>query len=139
MAGNHERLDLKAFIRVLNQPQLVTLANLTRGLSEWVLVASAVALVALIIAVFYFWNALRKSRAGSSGGSSKDLFCELCEAHELNRLERTLILQLASTYEMPQPAALFIDPWTLEQAAAAPGPEAHRYGALRQRLFGSLE
>jgi hypothetical protein len=139
MAGNPERLDLKASFRVLTQPQLLTLANLSRGRSEWVLIASAVALVALTIAVFYFWNALRKARAGGSGGSSKDLFAELCEAHELNRLERTLILQLASTYEMPQPATLFIDPWTLEQAAAAPGPEAHRYRALRQRLFGSLE
>jgi hypothetical protein len=139
MAGNPERLDLKAFFRVLIQPQLLALANLSRGSSAWVLFASAVALVALTIAVFYFWNALRKARAGGSGGSSRDLFSELCEAHELNRLERTLILQLASTYEMPQPATLFIDPWTLEQAAAAPGPEAHRYGALRQRLFGSLE
>jgi|HubBroStandDraft_6_1064221.scaffolds.fasta_scaffold107807_2 hypothetical protein len=139
MAGKPERLHLKAFVRVLTQPQLLTLANLTRGRSDWVLLVSAVALVGLTIAVFYFWNALRKARTGGSGSSSKDLFVELCAAHELNRLERTLILQLASTYEMPQPAALFIDPWTLEQAAAAPGPEAHRYGALRQRLFGSLE
>lgn len=139
MAGNPKRLDLKAFFRVLIQPQLLALANLSRGSSAWVLLASAVALVALTIAVFHFWNALRKARADGSGGSSRDLFSELCEAHELNRLERTLILQLASTYEMPQPATLFIDPWTLEQAAAAPGPEAHRYGALRQRLFGSLE
>jgi len=139
MAGNPERLHLKAVFRVLTQPQLLTLANLTRGRSDWVLLASAVALVGLTIAVFYFWNALRKARTGGSGSSAKDLFAELCQAHELNRLERTLILQLASTYEMPQPAALFIDPWTLEQAAAAPGPEAHRYGALRQRLFGSLE
>jgi hypothetical protein len=54
-------------------------------------------------------------------------------------LERTLIVQLAATYELPQPAALFVDPWTLEQAAAASGPEAHRYRVLRQKLFGSLE
>jgi hypothetical protein len=127
-----------AFLGIPAQSPSCTLAAASRGRSEWVLIACAVAVVALTIAVFYLWNTLRKTRRGPSG-SSRDLFSELCEAHELNRLERTLIVQLAATYEMPQPAALFVDPWTLEQAAASPGPEAHRYRALRQKLFGTLE
>jgi hypothetical protein len=114
-------------------------ATVVRGHSEWLLGACAVALVAVTIAGFYLWNTLRKSRQGGPGAASKDLFSELCEAHHLNRLERTLIAQLAATYELPQPAAFFVDPWTLQQAAAAPGPEAHRYEALRRKLFGSLE
>ncbi len=110
-----------------------------RERSQWVLVVCAVALVALTIAVIYLWNTLRKARGGGSGDSAKDVFSELCEAHDLNRLERALLLQLASTYEMPQPGVLFIDPWSLEQASSSPSPEAHRYSALRSKLFGSLE
>jgi hypothetical protein len=130
---------VKAFVGVLDQPPSLVLAYFTRSRSEWVLFACAVALVALTIAFSYFWNAWRRTRTGGSSGSAGDLFSELCEVHQLNRLERTLIVQLAATYELPQPAALFVDPWTLEQAAAAPGPEAHRYRVLRQKLFGSLE
>jgi hypothetical protein len=113
-------------------------AAISRVGSQWLLLLSAVALVALTIAALYFWTRLRKPRGGGAGASSEDLFAELCEEHGLNRLERALLLQVASTYELPQPAILFVDPWTLEQAAAAPGPEAHRYGSLRQRLFASL-
>jgi hypothetical protein len=107
--------------------------------SDWVLAACGAALVALVIAALYFWNTLYKTRTGSGAASSKDLFFELCNAHELNRLERTLLEQLAAIYELPQPGVLFLDPWTLEQAAAAPGAEAPRYAALRQKLFGMLE
>jgi hypothetical protein len=117
----------------------VPLAIVRSGRIDWVLIVGAVALVAFAVAALYFWNALRKARIGGFGGSAGDLFSELCETHEMNRLERALILQLAATYEIPQPATLFVDPWSLEQAAAAPGPEAYRYAALRQKLFGSLE
>ena len=113
-------------------------AVIARQGSQWLLLLSAVALVVLTIAALYFWTLLRKPRTGGAGASSEDLFSELCEEHGLNRLERALLLQIANTYELPQPAVLFVDPWTLEQAAAAPGPEAHRYGSLRQRLFASL-
>jgi hypothetical protein len=119
------------------QPSLI-LSVATRPGSEWMLAVCAVSCIALTIAVIYLWNRLRRRRPGGSR-SSQDLFGELCDAHDLNRLERTLIVQLAASYEMPQPAALFVDPWTLEQAAAAPGSDAHRYGSLRQKLFGSLE
>ncbi len=115
------------------------MAVASRERSQWVLVACAVALVALTIAVVYLWNTLRKTRGESSGGSAKDVFAELCDAHDLNRLERALLLQLSSTYEMPQPGVMFVDPWSLEQASSSPSPEAHRYAALRSKLFGSLE
>jgi hypothetical protein len=130
---------LNLFPNLLTPDPPLALAIASRMRSDWLPVVCAVALVALAIAVVYLWNTLRKTRAGGGRGSSDDLFTELCDAHELNRLERTLIVQLAASYEMPQPAALFVDPWTLEQAAAAPGSEAHRYGSLRQKLFGSLE
>jgi hypothetical protein len=116
---------------------LVAVASRER--SQWVLVVCAVALVALTIAVIYLWNTLRKTRGDSEGGSAKDVFSELCDAHDLNRLERALLLQLSSTYEMPQPGVMFVDPWSLEQASSSPSPEAHRYAALRNKLFGSLE
>jgi hypothetical protein len=107
--------------------------------SQWVLVTCAVALVALAVAVYYLWGLLRQARSANPAASAKDLFAELCDVHELNRLERTLIQQLAATYELPQPAAVFVDPWPLEQASAASSPEAHRYRSLRQKLFGSLD
>jgi hypothetical protein len=130
---------VKAFGDLLPQPSAQVLAAASRTGSGWVLFIGAVALVALAVAALYFWNQLRKTKAGGSRRSDQDLFAELCDAHELNKLERSLILQLASTYEVPQPAALFVDPWTLEQAASAPGPDANRFGALRQKLFGTLE
>jgi hypothetical protein len=130
---------VSAFHAMASCPNETFLATVNGGKMDWVLVVGAVALVAFAVAALYFWNALRKTRIAGLGGSAGDLFLELCEAHELNRLERSLILQLAATYEIPQPATLFVDPWSLEQAAAAPGPEANRYAALRQKLFGVLE
>jgi hypothetical protein len=127
---------VSAFLSALAQSSSLAIAD--RGHTPWLLLLCGVALVALTIAGFYLWNTLRRTRQGTVGASSADLFSELCEAHQLNRLERALIMQVASTYELPQPGTLFVDPWTLEQAAAAPGPDAHRYEALRQKLFGSL-
>jgi hypothetical protein len=126
-------------IAVVGQSGSLPSGIVSSGHSEWVLIACALAAVALIVTGLFVRGAMRKARTGDPSSSTQELFSELCDAHELNRLERTLITQLAATYELPQPSVFFVDPWTLEQAAAAPGPDAHRYEALRHKLFGSLE
>jgi hypothetical protein len=130
---------VKTLAASLISPLLPALASGVRERSQWVFAACAAALVALVVAFFYLWNLYRQARSANPAASAKDLFAELCEVHELNRLERTLIQQLAATYELPQPAAIFVDPWPLEQASAASSPDAHRYRSLRQKLFGSLD
>ena len=110
----------------------------TSDVPQHLLMAAAVAVVALAIAVFYLWSSRRKSVGEATDVTPEDLLIELSDSHDLSRAERQLIVQLARTYNVPQPAALFVDPWTLEQAASAADADAPRYRALRQKLFGSL-
>jgi hypothetical protein len=65
------------------------------------------------------------------------LYFELCDTHDLSRAERSLVTQLARNYQLPSSTFLFIDPTLLDRAAAAADPDAPRYEALRQKLFGS--
>ena len=126
--------------------QLITIAASDRGFhyssrdngsSLFLLMLLAGAVVALAIAVLYFWNHLRTSAGGTSDRSIRVLFDDLCESHHLSRADRALLTALAEAFELQQPASLFVDPWSLDQAAAAADPDAPRYRALREKLFGS--
>ena len=110
----------------------------SHGWGQYVMLLAAVAAVALAIGGFYFWNTYRKPRANAEEASPEDLFTELCNAHELSRTEQTLIVQLARTFELPQPAILFVEPWPFDRATEAGDENATRYSMLRQKLFGSL-
>ena len=109
---NRKRSPVSALVGQAPIARSLLLASATRPGSEWVLVCAA-SRVALTIAVIYFGAGSGGPRR-EPGGSSKDVFGELCDAHDLNRLERALLVQLATSYEMPQPGAVrrSLDPGT---------------------------
>jgi hypothetical protein len=110
-----------------------------RGASQYLLLLAAIAAVVLAIVGLYLWNTHRKPRASREESSPEDLLAELCNAHELSRLEQSLITNLARSFELAQPALLFVDPWPFDRAAETADPDASRYRALRQKLFGSVD
>jgi len=133
-------------LSVASFQQMLTIADSDRafqyssrggGPSLFLLMLFAGAAIALAIAGFYFWNRLRASQGGNADGSVQGLFADLCECHHLSRSDRSLLTGLAQAFELTQPAALFVDPWSLDQAAAAADPDAPRYRAIRDKLFGS--
>ncbi len=107
------------------------------GTSQYLLLAAAVAAVVLAIIGFYLWNNTRKARDGrDEEASPEDILAELCRAHELTRAEQSLIALVARNAHLPQPASLFVDPGPLDRAAEVADPDAPRYRAIRQKLFG---
>jgi hypothetical protein len=105
--------------------------------SQYLLLVAAAVAVILAIVGFYFWNASRKPRDGrSEEASPEDVLAELCRVHDLSRAEQALILTVARNERLAQPAAIFIDPQPLDRAAEGVDPDAPRYRALRQKLFG---
>jgi hypothetical protein len=109
------------------------------GASLYLLLLGAVAAVVLASVGYYLWNTSRKSRdARGEEATPEDILAELCRAHELTRAEQSLISLLARNDHLPQPASVFIDPRPLDRAAEAADPDAPRYVALRQKLFGGF-
>jgi hypothetical protein len=109
----------------------------SRGSSQYSLLIIAVAAVVLAGVAYYAWNTYRGPRDARDDASPEDLLGALCVAHELSRPERSLIAHLAQSFELPQPALLFVDPWPFDRAAETADPDAARYRELRQKLFGS--
>jgi hypothetical protein len=92
--------------------------------------------VLLFVVGLRFWKVIQKP--GHSEETAMELlYFELCDTHDLSRAERSLVTQLARNYQLPSSTFLFIDPTLLDRAAAAADPDAPRYEALRQKLFGS--
>jgi len=120
---------------------LLMLADLytgRRGVSPYLLLATGVATVALLTAGLYLWNTLRRPSRGKDEATAESLFAELCKSHRLIESERQLITQVVRAYDLSQPCAIFIDPATLDRAAAAADVDSPRYAHLRQKLFGGL-
>lgn len=65
------------------------------------------------------------------------LFRELCRAHKLNRVSQNLLQQLATTFQLDQPAEIFLQPalFNAEHLPQHLQAEAARLQELRQRLF----
>ena len=68
---------------------------------------------------------------------SHKLFRELSHAHSLNRSSQNLLLQLASTFQLDQPAEIFLQPALFEtdQLPQHLVAEQAKLQELRQKLF----
>jgi hypothetical protein len=108
-------------------------------LSQYMLWIAAIGAVALAVVGFHLWNVSRKSRDRGETASPEDLMAELCKAHELSRIEQTLLMKIARDQQLAQPAALFIDPQPFARAVDEPGVDAHVCRALRVKLFGAFD
>jgi len=106
--------------------------------SQYSVLLAAVAVVVLAIVGFYLWSTYHQPRDNREKESPKDLLAELCNAHALSHAEQSLITNLAQSFDLAQPALLFVDPWPFDRAAETADPDASRYRALRQKLFGSV-
>jgi hypothetical protein len=107
--------------------------------SQYMLWVAAIGAVALAVVGFHLWNLSRKSRDSGETASPEDLVAELCKAHELSRIEQSLLMKIARDQQLAQPAALFIDPQPFDRAVDAPDVDAHACRALRQKLFGVFD
>jgi len=101
---------------------------------------AAVGVVVLAIVSFHVWNLNRRPRdRRGEEATPEDLLAELCKVHELTRLEQTLVVKIARNQQLPQPAAIFIDPEPLDRASYAPDLDTHACRALRHKLFGAVD
>ena len=110
------------------------------GASQYMLLLAAGGAIVLAIVGYYLWNTLVKQRDGRAVDATPgDLLAELCKVHELSRAEQALISAVARTGQLAQPASVFIDPEPFDRAAEGANPDAPRYRALRQKLFGLID
>lgn len=65
----------------------------------------------------------------------KSVFVELCDRHDLNSEERSLLSEAAQAGSVESPALLFVNPALLDALATAQPELADRCQALRERLF----
>ena len=102
-----------------------------------------VSIVTLLVVIVFLWalsRLLNRQEGRRLFNSPKQLFRSLCRAHELSRAQCRLLLQIARSQNVSQPASLFLEPERLDTAARQPQfksqQEAFRH--LRARLFSDL-
>jgi hypothetical protein len=109
-------------------------------LSQYMLWIAVVGAVVLAIVGFRLWSVNRKPRdRRSEEATQEDILSELCRVHQLTRLEQSLVIKIARDQNIPQPAALFIDPDPLDRASDRPDLDPLVCRALRHKLFGAVD
>jgi hypothetical protein len=110
------------------------------GTSQYMLLMAVGGAVVLALVGYYLWNTFHKKRdRRGEDATSGDILAELCRVHELGRAEQALISAVARNERLAQPASVFIDPGPFDRAAEGADPDAPRYGALREKLFGAVD
>jgi hypothetical protein len=104
---------------------------------DWEFIAGVTLGLAIAAAVAFWLTHLGLAYVERRRHSPLRLFHELCHAHGLNRMEVQVLLQLARTRQLAQPAAVFLDPNHLDarRLHGSLKPQAAEVAALRQRLF----
>jgi len=92
--------------------------------------------LAVIIAGWLLTRVARHERKRRTN-SPKALFQELCQAHQLDRQSRNLLIRLAKHQNLSHPASLFIDPrrFAPGQLPGLPPAQLRRLESLRAQLF----
>lgn len=80
-----------------------------------------------------------KERSGSYR-SPRELFRAMCRAHGLDGTQRRLLLRLARSRQMPQPAALFLQPESFAASTLSPelAGQTQAIQSLCATIFGDL-
>lgn len=102
--------------------------------------SNVVLVAAIILAVgFAIWLAIRCATDGERRGyrSPRQLFRELCQAHQLDRHSRVLLARLAAAHRIA-PAVLFLNPERFDASQLDPTWSAQRTDLerLRDTIFG---
>jgi len=100
-------------------------------------------IVTLLVVIVFLWGLTRlfnRQEGRRLYNSPKQLFRSLCRAHELDRAQCRLLLQIARTQNVAQPASLFLEPERLDSAVRQPQFKGQEDSLrqLRARLFTDL-
>lgn len=101
---------------------------------SWFWIAVFGCIGAIWLALIYWDNYRRRLLRNSN--NPKSLFFELCQAHRLDRKQRSLLMKAVQYRGLKQPALLFVDPELLGGLVGSGGAHAKQFAELRQRLFG---
>jgi hypothetical protein len=103
--------------------------------NHWYLVC-AIAGIAVFWVALHYWNRYR-DKLVLPGRRLPPLFLELCEAHQLSRAERTLLLKAVESSRLTHAAAVFVDERILRRLIDAGGADGPPCAELLAKLFGS--
>lgn len=95
------------------------------------LVPAAIAVVGLALLLY---DRVRTWRL-SVPPTPRNLFQELCAAHELSRAERRIMERAAETLPQGAKCRSFVDPRPLDHLAASGGADGELSARLRKKLF----
>jgi hypothetical protein len=100
-------------------------------------------IITLLVVIVFLWGLsrlLNRQEGRRLFNSPKQLLRSLCRAHELTRAQRRLLLQIARSQGMSQPASLFLEPERFDTAARQPQFKSQQdlLRQLRVRLFSDL-
>lgn len=84
---------------------------------------------AVSIAAWTIWRSLARRAQARRRYSPHELFCQLCEAHGLDRTQRRALCRLAQQQQLEHPGRLFLEP---ERFEAGEGPVLAK---IKERLF----
>jgi hypothetical protein len=92
---------------------------------------------AVVFVAAWGLNRLLRARADRPIENPKNLFRDLCWAHDLTRGEVSLLKSLAKHWKLATPTRLFVQPshFDLATLGASWEPQAGRIVELRDRLF----
>lgn len=91
--------------------------------------------IAAIWAGLYYWDKWRKKN--SAGNRSTDeLFDELCQAHQLEKAEKQLLLMASNHHKLEYPSLLFVSPEKFSKWPDSLASEERRFTSLAKKLFG---
>jgi len=104
---------------------------------NWFLIV-LVAGIGLLWLGLYYWDKYRKLK-DEEGSDPASAFSDLCGVHQLSRMERSLLRNVASSKKLEQPAIVFVDPEILSAFTRTNSTKGQAYAALEKKLFGSKE
>jgi hypothetical protein len=101
-----------------------------------------VCILVLVIVILFLWGLVRlmnRQEGRRSFNNPKQLFDSLARAHQLNRQDRRIFLQIARVHQVAQPSRLFLDPDQFDAALAQHELQGQEtaIAKLRDRLFAN--
>lgn len=105
----------------------------------WAGVTSIAEFALAIIVCLWVMKMYFSAQRQRNTNSPRQLFLDLCKAHELSRHERSLLRRLAQQHQLDQPSLLFVEPswFSAEKTLPAWGRRFDELDQLRQRIFAS--
>ncbi len=104
---------------------------------NWYLILAILGFV-LFWSLIALWDRYRSRYQEFLLSRPKMLFQELCDAHQLSRGDKTLLLNAANSHQLEQPATVFVDPAILQHLSQGKSSEAKAYTKIRKRIFPGL-